>query len=123
MKSHRILTIASLASLVGAGAPMYGRAAIPDQTALKSTADTELTTVTAEVDQANILFSPVDDADGFNYAKVVQYHREYTAGRRAFEERKYGEALQHLRKAEEIIRSHPSWTDFQIAEQTAESTQ
>ena len=122
MKPHRILTIASLASLIGAGAPMYGRAAIPDQTALKSTADTELTTVTAEIDQANISFSPVDDADESNYAKVVQYHHEYTAGRRAFEDRKYPEALRHLRKADEIIRSNPSWTDFQIAEHTAEST-
>jgi hypothetical protein len=116
MTSHRILAIASLASLVGAGAPMYARAAIPDQTALKSRAEAELTTLTAEVDQANIFFSPVDDAQGPNYAKVLQYHREYTAGRRDFEDRKYGQALQHLRKADEIIRSHPSWTDFQIAE-------
>jgi hypothetical protein len=116
MTSHRILAIASLASLVGAGAPMYARAAIPDQTALKSRAEAELTTLTAEVDQANIFFSPVDDAQGPNYAKVLQYHREYRAGRRDFEDRKYGQALQHLRKADEIIRSHLSWTDFQIAE-------
>ena len=56
-------------------------AAIPDQAALKSRAEAELTMVTAEVDQANILFSPVDDCDGPNYAKVVQYHREYVVGR------------------------------------------
>jgi hypothetical protein len=97
-------------------APLCGHAAIPDQTALKSSADAELTTVTAEIDQANILFSPVDDGDGPNYAKVVQYHREYMAGRQDFEERYYGEALRHLRKADEIIRSRPNWTEFPITQ-------
>jgi hypothetical protein len=65
-------------------APLCSRAAIPDQTALKSRAEAELTTVTAEVDQANILFSPVDDCNGPNYAKVLQYHREYMAGLQDF---------------------------------------
>ncbi|HKU28600.1 MAG TPA: hypothetical protein VJQ54_24230 [Candidatus Sulfotelmatobacter sp.] len=97
-------------------APLCGRAAIPDQSALKSRADAELTTVTAEVDEANILFSPVDDWDGSNYAKVVQYHREYMAGRQDFQDRKYDDAFQHLRKADEIIRSRPNWTEFPITE-------
>jgi len=91
-------------------APLCARAAIPDQTALKSRADAELTRVTADVDQANILFSPVDDCDGPNYAKVVQYHREYMAGRQDFEDRNYDEAFRHLRQADEIIRSRPDWT-------------
>jgi hypothetical protein len=34
------------------------------------------------------------------------------AGRRDFQDRNYGEALQHLRKADEIIRNRPSWTEF-----------
>jgi hypothetical protein len=72
--------------------------------------------LTAEVDQANILFSPVNDGDGPNYAKVVQYHREYMAGRQDFQDRKYDDALQHLHKADEIIRSRPNWTDFPITE-------
>ena len=97
-------------------APLCGRAAIPDQTALKSRAEAELTKVTAEVDQANILFSPVDDGDGPNYAKVVQYHREYMVGRQDFQDRKYEGALQHLRKADEIIRGRTNWTEFPIIE-------
>ena len=95
-------------------APLGGRAAIPDQAALKSSADAELTMVTAEVDQANILFSPVEDCDGPNYAKVVQYHREYMVGRQNFQDRKYDAALEHLRKADEIIRGRPNWTEFPI---------
>jgi hypothetical protein len=97
-------------------APLCGRAAIPDQTALESRAEAELTMVTAEVDRANILFSPVDDGDGPNYAKVLQYHREYMAGRQEFQDRKYDDALQHLRKADEIIRSRPRWTEFPITD-------
>jgi hypothetical protein len=116
MKSHRILTIASFATLIMTNAPLRAHAAAPDQTALKSRAEAQLTTVTAEVDQANILFSPVDDCDGPNYEKVVQYHREYMAGRQNFQDRKYDDALQHLRKAEEIIRSRPNWTEFPIIE-------
>ena len=86
-------------------APLCARAAIPDQAALKSTADAELARVTGEVDQANILFSPVDDGDGPNYAKVVQCHQEYMTGRQDFQDRNYDEALRHLLKADEIIRS------------------
>jgi hypothetical protein len=116
MKSHRILTIASFASLIMTSAPLCAGAAILDQTALKSRAGAELTTVTAEVDQANILFSPVEDCDGPNYAKVLQYHRGYMAGVQDFQDRKYDDALQHLRKADEIIRSRPNWTEFPIIE-------
>jgi hypothetical protein len=111
MKSHRILTIASVASLIIAALPFPVRAVNTDQTALKSRAQTELATVTAEVDQASIYFSPVDDGDGPNFAKVVQYQREYMAGRQSFENAKYLEALQHLRKADEIIRSRPDWIE------------
>jgi hypothetical protein len=83
----------------------------PDQTAPRSRAESELAAVTIEVDQANISFSLVDDGDGPNYAKVVQYQLEYMAGRQKFQDGKYGEALQHLRKAAEIIRSRPDWTE------------
>ena len=112
MKSHRILTMASLASLIAAGVPLSARAATPDQIALRSRVEAELAAVTVDVDQANILFSPVDDGDGPNFAKVLQYQREYMAGRQSFQDAKYSEALQHLRKADEIIRSRPNWTEF-----------
>jgi hypothetical protein len=112
MKSHRILTIASFASLIMTSAPQCARAATPDQTALESIAEAELTTVTAEVDQANILFSSVDDGDGPNYAKVIQYHQEYMTGCQDFQDGNYDAALRHLRKADEIIRSRPNWTKF-----------
>jgi hypothetical protein len=64
-----------------------------------------------EVDQASIFFSPIDDGDGPNFAKVVQYQREYMAGRQSFLDARYGEALWHLRKADQIIRSKPEWTE------------
>jgi len=111
MKSHRILTVASMASLIATVVPLSAPAANPDPTALRSRAEAELAAVTVDVDQANILFSPVDDGAGPNFAQVVQYQREYMAGRQSFQDAKYGEALQHLRKADEIIRSHPSWTE------------
>ena len=108
MTVHRILTVASVASVIAAGVPLSARALTPDQTDPRSIAEAELSAVTCEVDQANIFFSPVDDGDGPNFAKVVQYQREYMVGRQSFEDAKYGEALQHLRKADEIIRNHPS---------------
>ena len=97
-------------------APVRARAVIPDQTALKSRTEAELTTVTAELDQANILFSPVEDGYGPNYAKVLQYHREYMAGRQQLQDRNYDEALRHLRKADKLIRSRPNWTEFPMTE-------
>jgi hypothetical protein len=103
--------MASVASLIAAGAPLSVRALSPDQIALKSRAEAELAGVTADVDQANIVFSPVDDADGPNFAKVVQYQREYMAGRQSFDDAKYNEAMQHLRKADEIIHRQPTWTE------------
>jgi hypothetical protein len=112
VKSHRMLTITLFSSLIMISAIPWARAAIPDQAALESIAEAELTTVTAEVDKANILFSSVDDADGPNYAKVIQYHQEYITGCQDFQDRNYDEALRHLRKAGEIIRSRPSWTRF-----------
>ena len=102
--------MASLASLIAAGVPLSARALTPDQTVLRSKAEAELADVTVDVDQANIMFSPVDDGDGPNFAKVVQYQREYLAGHQSFDDAKYSEALQHLRKADEIIRSRPNWT-------------
>jgi hypothetical protein len=116
MRYNRILTIASFASLMTASAPLCAGAAMLDQTVLKSRAEAELTTVTAEVDLANILFSPVDDCDEPIYAKVIQYHREYMAGLQDFQDRKYDDALQHLHKADEVIRSRPNWTEFQTTE-------
>ncbi len=111
MKVYRILTMVSVASLLAAAMPLHVRAANPDQTSLRSQAQAELAAVTVEVDQASIFFSPIDDGDGPNFAKVVQYQREYMAGRQSFQDAKYGEALWHLRKADQIIRSRPDWTE------------
>jgi hypothetical protein len=46
-----------------------------------------LAAVSADVDQANIRFSPVDDGDGPNVAKVLRYQQEYMAGRQDFQEK------------------------------------
>jgi hypothetical protein len=110
MKFHKIVTIASVASLVAAGVPL-STGAMTDQTELRSIADAELSAVTGE-NQANIFFSPVEDGDEPNFPKVVQYQRKYMAGRQSFDEAKYSDALQHLRKVDEIIRSYPSWTAY-----------
>jgi len=111
MKSHRILTVVSAVCLVAAGLPLSAWGETPDQIALRSRAQAELAAVTVDIDQANILFSPVDDGDGSNFARVIQYQQEYMAGRQSFQDAKYGEALQHLRKADEIIRTRPDWTE------------
>ena len=76
MKS-RLLIAASVSSIIAGGVPVSARAASPDQTALRSRAEAELAAVTVDVDQANIRFSPVDDGDGANFAKVLQYQQEY----------------------------------------------
>jgi hypothetical protein len=110
MKFHKIVTIASVASLVAAGVPL-STGAMTDQTELRSIADAELSAVTGE-NQANIFFSPVEDGDEPNFPKVVQYQRKYMAGRQSFDEAKYSDALQHLRKVDEIIRSYRSWTAY-----------
>jgi len=44
-------------------------------------------------------------------------------GRQDFQDRNYDEALQHLRKADEIIRSRPKWTEFPITEHSLEPAQ
>jgi hypothetical protein len=110
MKS-RLLIAAAVSSIIAGGVPVSARAASPDQTALRSRAEAELAAVTVDVDQANIRFSPVDDGDGANFAKVMQYQQEYMAGRQSLQDAKYREALLHLRKADEIIRSRPEWIE------------
>jgi hypothetical protein len=79
----------------------------------RAKAQAELTRVTMDVDKANIMYSPVDNGLGASFMKVEQYQQEYLAGRESFYEGKYVEALQHLRKADEIIRAQPDWTEAQ----------
>jgi hypothetical protein len=57
------------------------------------------------------MFLPRDDGDGTNYTKILQFHEEYMIGGQEFREAKCGEALQHSRNADEIIRSRSDWTE------------
>jgi hypothetical protein len=64
-----------------------------------------------DVDSANIMYSPADNGLGRSFMKVEEYQQEYLTGRESFQEGKYVEALQHLHKADDIIRAQPNWTE------------
>jgi hypothetical protein len=68
-------------------------------------------TVAANSGSANIMYSPVDNSLGTSFMKVEEYQQVYLAGRGSFYQGKYVEALQHLRKADEIIRAQADWTE------------
>jgi hypothetical protein len=72
-----------------------------------------LDAVTIDVDKADISYSPADSGVGTNFTAVQRYQEEYLAGRQSFQDGKYSDALNHLRKADEIIRSQPDWTQSQ----------
>jgi hypothetical protein len=106
----RLMTLALLVSMVAVSLLAAAGIANADPNALRAKARAELATVTVDVDRANIMFSPVDNGLGANFAKVVQYQQEYEAGRKSFSAGKYDEALQHLSKADQIIHNQPDWT-------------
>jgi hypothetical protein len=111
MKSGSLMVAVLVSSLAVAGASVTTRAAVPDQTALRVKAQAELVQVTEDVDRANVIYSPAYNAVGPNFVKVEEYQQEYLSGRQSFQDGKYAEALQHLRKADNIIRSQPDWTE------------
>jgi hypothetical protein len=110
MKSRRLMTVALVSTLVIGGVPISTHAASSGEAAQRGEARAELAAVTVDVDRANVTYSPADNGLGSNFTKVVQYQEEYMAGRQSFEDGKYRDALQHLRNAEQIIRSQPDWT-------------
>jgi tetratricopeptide (TPR) repeat protein len=109
MKSRRLMTVALVSSLVVASVSLPARAADSDQDAIRAKARAELAVVTIDVDKADIAYSPADNGVGPNYTAVQRYQQEYLAGRESFQDGKYRDALKHLRKADEIIRSQPDW--------------
>ena len=111
MKSRRLITLALISNVVAGGVSVSAHAASRDQNALRARARAELAAVTVDVDRANIMFSPADNGVGPSFTKVEQYQQEYLAGRQSFQDGKYAGALQHLRKADEIIRSQPDWNE------------
>jgi hypothetical protein len=111
MKPGPLMVAALASSLALAGFSAPAGAAVPDQTALRVKAQAELAQVTRDVDRANIIYSPADNAVGPSFAKVEEYQREYLSGRQSFQDGKYAQALQHLRNADKIIRSQPDWTE------------
>jgi hypothetical protein len=111
MKSRRLITVALILTPLAGSVRVSARAASPGQDALRAEARAELAAVTVDVDTANIMYSPADNGLGSNFAQVVQYQREYLAGRQSFQDGKYHEALQRLRQADQIIRSQPDWTE------------
>jgi len=111
MKSGSLMVAALVSSLAVAGASVTTRAAVPDQTALRVKGQAELVQVIEDVDRANIMYSPARNDVGPAFTQVEEYQQQYLAGRQNFQDGKYAEALQHLRKADNIIRSQPDWTE------------
>jgi hypothetical protein len=112
VKSHTSSAIAKV--LIAAGyLTLCAGTGNADQNALRANAEAELARVTVDVDSANIMYSPADNGLGPGFMKVEEYQQEYLAGRKSFEEGKYVDALQHLHKADDIIRAQPDWTEGQ----------
>jgi Flp pilus assembly protein TadD len=111
MKSRRSMTVVLVSGLIAGGTSLSARSASADQNALRVKARAELAAVTVDVDRANIMFSPAESGLGSNFTKVEQYQQDDLVGRQSFQDGRYGEALQHLRKADELIRSQPDWTE------------
>jgi hypothetical protein len=113
MKSRhgRLMRLALVTSLMAGSMSVAAGAASADQSALKVKAQAELAAVTVDVDKANIMYLPADNGLGANFTKIVQYQQEYLVGQQSFADGKYAEALQHLSKADKIIRSQPDWTE------------
>jgi hypothetical protein len=112
VKSHTSSAIAKVLIAVGY-VTLCASTGSADQNALRAQAEAELELVTVDVDRANIMYSPADDGLGASFMKVEEYQQEYLAGRESFQEGKYVEALQHLNKADDIIRAQPDWTEAQ----------
>jgi hypothetical protein len=110
---RRLVTPTLLSSLVAGSVSVAARASDADESGLRTTAQAELAAVTVDVDRANVMFSPADNGVGPSFTRIEQYQQEYLAGQQSIQDRKYGEALQHLRKADKIIRSQPDWTESQ----------
>jgi Flp pilus assembly protein TadD len=111
MKSGSLLAAALVSSLAVAGGSVSAYPTSQEQNALRVEAQAELDRVTVDVDQANIIYSPADNGVGSDFGKVEEYQQEYLAGRRSFQHGKYSEAVQHFRKADELIRAQPDWTE------------
>jgi Flp pilus assembly protein TadD len=105
------MTVALVSALVVGGVSVSAGAASVDQNVLRVEARAELAAVMVDVDKANIMYSPADNIVGPNFTKVEQYQQDDLVGRQSFQDGRYGEALQHLRKADELIRSQPDWTE------------
>jgi hypothetical protein len=67
--------------------------------------------VTVDVDKAKIRYSPTDNGVGYNFSKVEEYQQEYLAGHQSVRTVNTARALEHLRKADELIRTQPDWTE------------
>jgi hypothetical protein len=110
MKSRNRLLMFGLATSLVAVSLSSAGVAKADPNALRAQAQAEVDAVTVDIDQANIMFSPADNGTGASFARVVQYQQEYEAGLKSFNDGRYAEALSHLSKADELIRSEPDWT-------------
>jgi hypothetical protein len=105
------MRLALITSLISGGLSFAAGAANADGNALRAKAQPELAAVKVDIYRANIMFSPADNGVGANFAKVVPYQQEYLAGRQSFDQGRCAATLQHLSKADKIIRSQPDWSE------------
>jgi hypothetical protein len=92
---------------IGAASPAF--AFSPNHDASKIAAEKTLARVTLDVDKANFYYSLVDPQPSVR----ARYSNEYVSGRRALETGQYDEAIVHLRKADQIIRSMLDWIELE----------
>ena len=112
MKTHAVFVSAKVVIAASLVTICVGSASA-DQNSLRAQAEAELARVTVDVDSANIMYSPADNGLGPSFMNVEEYQQEYLAGRESFQEGKYVDALQHLQKADDIIRAQPDWIEAQ----------
>jgi hypothetical protein len=111
MKFCKFITLSMVSSFLMGGVLGPALAANPDMHTLRKEARAELSSVTLDVDKADVLFSRADGLGSPSLEKVAQYRTEYLAGVQSFLDGKYADALKHLRNADKIIRSQPDWAE------------
>jgi hypothetical protein len=109
MKSRKFIVMALISGLAIGAPSARAWAYSPDHDALKAAAEETLAKVSLDVDKANDMFSLSGSAP--LTSAQAQYSNEYMTGWRAFEKGQYEQALEHLRKADRIIRSMPDWNE------------
>ncbi len=108
MKSLKLAIMALGLGLVIGAAPQAFAFSL-NHDASKVAAEKTSARVTLDIDKADFYYSVVDPQPSVR----ARYSNEYVSGRRALENGQYDEAIVHLRKADQIIRSRLGWIELE----------